>query len=455
MKDSLISSMPIYDEGWLVSLGFQQYILLGVIIVLLVASWWGTRPSRIKNQSEVKGYLYKGLLWAARIIAVFFLTLWTLEVLGLGWNEFFSTSVITIADEVPVSPFFILTLIFGIYLLVASNMFIKSLVIKAGEKWGFDRGIGRQLRRFFMLFLFAAIGGFWLKIAGSFLMSIFSDELFSVKDVRISLGSTIYLIIILYGVSIGVKLVELLYTRHTVKKGLNVGQSRTVFQLFKYAFWLVVFILLLESIGLDLTVLLAGSAALLVGLGIGIQGLFNDYVSGLVLLFEGSIKVGHVVEIGKDVIGRVMDVGLRTSTILTRDNIIMIVPNHLFVQDNVINWSYNEPKTRFYVDVGVAYGSDVRLVEKLLIDCALEHKDVIADPKPFVFFRNFGDSSLDFRLYFWVEEVFYVEKLRSALRFAIDEKFRAHHVEIPFPQRDLHLKSGWEKMGAKEAEKKV
>ena len=166
----------------------------------------------------------------------------------------------------------------------------------------------------------------------------------------------------------------------------------------------------------------------------------------MVLLFEGSIKVGHVVEIGTEFIGRVMDVGLRTSKILTRDNIIMIVPNHLFVQDNVINWSYNEPKTRFYVDVGVAYGSDVHLVENLLIQCAHEQKEIITKPEAFVLFRDFGDSSLDFRLYFWVEEVFFVERLKSALRFAIDDKFRKNGVSIPFPQRDIHLMSGWDQL---------
>jgi small-conductance mechanosensitive channel len=225
------------------------------------------------------------------------------------------------------------------------------------------------------------------------------------------------------------------------------GQSKTVFQLLKYAVWVVAIILLLDSIGINITVLVASSAALLVGLGFGIQGLFNDYISGLVVLFEGLIKVGDVVEIESELIGRVMDVNLRTSKILTRDNIIMIIPNHNFVSDNVINWSYNEPRTRFYVDVGVAYGSDVRLVEKLLIESADEQTEVISNPKAFVLFRDFGNSSLDFRLYFWVEEVFYVELLKSRIRFSIDEKFRANKVQIPFPQRDLHLKSGWENIG--------
>ncbi len=446
MIDSLITEMPDYDEGWLLTLDFWQYFQLALIVVVLILIWFFTRPDKIADKTtEMKKILMVTLMWGIRGVAIVGLALWAFSVLGLNLGEFFGTPVVIIADEVPVSPFFLITLVLGVYLIVVFNKLIKRLVKKASEKWRFDRNIGRQLRRFAMLLLIIVLGNLWLKIAGSYLLGVFNNEMFSINKVEITPGILIFTLFILYGVAIGIRLIEVIYTRHVLSKGLNMGQSRTVFQLLKYALWVVAIILLLDSIGINITVIAASSAALLVGLGFGIQGLFNDYISGLVVLFEGLIKVGDVVEIESELIGRVMDVGLRTSKILTRDNIIMIVPNHNFVGDKVINWSYNEPRTRFNVDVGVAYGSDVRLVEKLLVESALEQDEVINEPKPFVFFRDFGNSSLDFRLFFWVEEVFYVEILKSKIRFSIDAKFRENGVVIPFPQRDLHLKSGWEK----------
>ncbi|WP_462317096.1 mechanosensitive ion channel family protein [Marinilabilia sp.] len=448
MIDSLITEMPGYSEGWLLALNGWQYAQLVLIVVLFIVGWYFSRPGQIKKEiTDFKKIFLITAFWVFRGVFLVGLALWVLGVLGLNVSEFFGTPVVTIAQEVPVSPFFILTLVVGVYLLFIFNRLIKRLVVKAAEKWRFDRNIGRQLRRFAMLLLFIVIGNIWLKLAGSFLLNIFNDQLFSVNEVAITPGILIYTLLILYGVGLGIRLIEVIYTRHILSKGLNMGQSKTVFQLLKYALWVIAVILLLDSIGINITVLVASSAALLVGLGFGIQGLFNDYISGLVILFEGLIKVGDVVEIESELVGRVMDVGLRTSKVLTRDNIIMVVPNHNFVSDNVINWSYNEPRTRFNVDVGVAYGSDVRLVEKLLIESAMEQQEVIDKPRPFVLFRDFGNSSLDFRVYFWVEEVFYVELLKSKIRFSIDDKFREHGVQIPFPQRDLHLRSGWENLG--------
>jgi small-conductance mechanosensitive channel len=450
MIDSLITKMPTYGEGWLLALGVKQYILLFLILIAFFVGWYFTRPGRLKSQPDgATNVIYVGLFWVIRVVFVLLLLLGSLNVIGLNVGEFLATPVVTIADEVPVSPLLLLSLVIGLYLLIVFNRAIKKMVGSLSKKCGFDRNIGRALRRFAMLLLFLFLGHMWLKLAGSFLIGIFSEPFYVDDNVSLTPGLVIYVLIILYGVSVGIRLIEILYISFIRSKGLNVGQSKTVFQLFKYALWVLAIIVLLESIGLDFTLLLAGSAALLVGLGFGIQGLFNDYISGLVVLFEGLIKEGDVVEIESELIGRVKDVGLRTSKILTRDNIIMIVPNHNFVSDNVINWSYNEPRTRFHVDVGVAYGSDVRLVERLLIQSALDQEEVISPPTPHVLFRDFGNSSLDFRVFFWVEDVFYVELLKSKIRFAIDEKFRGNKVQIPFPQRDLHLKSGWENMGGR------
>jgi small-conductance mechanosensitive channel len=178
---------------------------------------------------------------------------------------------------------------------------------------------------------------------------------------------------------------------------------------------------------------------LLVGLGLGLQQIFQDFISGITLIIEGTLKVGDIVEMIDEEVGRVKEISMRTSKIETRDNIILIVPNSKLINDVVINWSHIEKKTRFNVDVGVAYGSDVNLVKEILLACAGNHNQIFSSPEPRVRFTDFGNSSLDFQLLFYTNETFRVEDIKSDLRFQIDEAFRKNKVRIPFPQRDVHL----------------
>lgn len=213
--------------------------------------------------------------------------------------------------------------------------------------------------------------------------------------------------------------------------------------LFRYFLMTIAIVLGLEAIGVEVTILLAGSAALLVGLGLGLQQIFSDIISGVFLLVEGSVKIGDVMEVDS-LIGRVTTINLRTSEIITRDGIVIIVPNHKFITENVVNWSHNSEITRFHVQVGVSYGSDPILVKQILTECAKENREITTTGSyaPIVRLINFGDSSLDFELLFWSKKVFTIENTKSDLRYMIVQKFRERGVEIPFPQRDLHLKSG-------------
>lgn len=225
------------------------------------------------------------------------------------------------------------------------------------------------------------------------------------------------------------------------KRNLDEGKSHSFYQLIKYFLWTGAIIMSLDSVKIDITIFLAGSAALLVGIGLGLQQIFQDFLSGLSILFEGTIKVNDVVEIEGSIVGRVKEIGLRTSKIETRDNIVMIVPNSRFVNEIVINWTHAEKRTRFYVKVGVAYGSDVEKVSELLVDAAKSHRLIAEIPEPFVKFIDFGESSLDFEILFWSNKTFEVEKIKSDLRFAINKAFIQNNITIPFPQRDLHIKS--------------
>lgn len=265
-------------------------------------------------------------------------------------------------------------------------------------------------------------------------------HLFNNGDYAVTLFHIVQVILLLVASWLVRKLAKRVVKRQIAAQNFDEGRGLAFYQIVKYAVIILTLLVGLDLVGIKLTILLAGSAALLVGVGLGLQQLFNDIVCGVFLLFEGTVTPGDIVEI-EDVIGKVQEISIRTSKIQTRDGIVIIVPNSKLVSDNVINWSHNRDVTRFNVKVGVAYGSDLQLVVKLLEEAANEHPDVPAVPAPTARFINFGDSSLDFELLFYSRKMFEVEFVKSDIRLAIDQKFRDHKVSIPFPQRDLHVKN--------------
>ena len=223
---------------------------------------------------------------------------------------------------------------------------------------------------------------------------------------------------------------------------LDKGSAYALFQIIRYVIWVIAIGFLLETIGIKVTVLIAGSAALLVGIGLGLQQTFNDVISGIILLSEQSIKIDDVLEIDGDVV-RIQSIGLRTSKGLNTDDISIIIPNSLITTNKVINWSHQTKKTRFRIDVGVAYGSDVDLVIKVLEESAFEHPDISDRELTEARLVSFGNSSLDFQVLFFSKNIFRINKVKSDIRRIINKKFIQHHIQIPFPQMDLHLKSNY------------
>ncbi len=230
-----------------------------------------------------------------------------------------------------------------------------------------------------------------------------------------------------------------LFRKHNLKRP-DSGNIYAIFQIIKYIVWIIAIVLMLETIGIKLTLLLAGSAALLVGIGLGMQQTFNDIISGIILLSERSIRIGDIIEIDSDII-KIQEIGLRTSKGLNRDDISLIVPNSIITTNKVINWSHQSKKTRFRIDVGVAYGSDVDLVTKVLEDSVMEHKEIFKNDTAEARFLNFNNSSLDFQVLFFSENIFRIERVKSDIRKIINRKFVENNIRIPFPQMDLHLKS--------------
>ena len=220
------------------------------------------------------------------------------------------------------------------------------------------------------------------------------------------------------------------------------GNAYALFQIIRYVIWVIAVGLVLETIGIKVTVLIAGSAALLVGIGLGLQQTFNDVLSGIILLSEKSIKIDDILEIDGDIV-KMQSIGLRTSKGLNTDDISIIIPNSLITTNKVINWSHQTKKTRFRIDVGVAYGSDVDLVIKTLEDSAFEHPDTSERELTEARLVNFGNSSLDFQVLFFSKNIFRINKVKSDIRRIINKKFTENNISIPFPQMDLNLKSNY------------
>ncbi|WP_111707846.1 mechanosensitive ion channel family protein [Lutibacter citreus] len=225
-------------------------------------------------------------------------------------------------------------------------------------------------------------------------------------------------------------------------KGLEVfnqGNTYSLYQIIKYIVWVIAIGFILESIGIKVTILIAGSAALLVGVGLGLQQTFNDVISGVILLSERSIRIADVLEIDGDIV-KIQEIGLRTSKGLNTDDISIIIPNSLITTNKVINWSHQTNLNRFRIDVGVSYGSEVEMVIKTLEESAKEHPEVDNNKAIEARLVNFGNSSLDFQVLFYSSTIFGSDRMKSDIRRIINKKFLEKNITIPFPQMDVHIK---------------
>lgn len=271
------------------------------------------------------------------------------------------------------------------------------------------------------------------------LKEILEFTLFEYDKVKFQVNDIIELLLVWAGARLIIWGASKYLTRKIRKHDIDEGKGYAITQIIKYFLYTIALAVAMDIIGINITALLFGSTALFVGLGLGLQDTFKDFVSGVVLLVERSVSAGDIIEVGS-LVGRVKEVRLRTTIVETREDINIVIPNSKLINENVINWSQNRRATRFHVNVGVAYGSDTALVKKLLLEAVEEHNMIAKDPAPIVIFRDFGDSSLDFQVMFYSHYLFRIEKVKSEIRFVIDQKFRESGVTIPFPQRDLWVK---------------
>jgi small-conductance mechanosensitive channel len=268
----------------------------------------------------------------------------------------------------------------------------------------------------------------------------FNFEILNFNNYTLSIFDLSSIIVIVIITKLILWLISKAIFNKTKLHNLDKGSAFSLFQIIKYLIWVIAIVLMLEALGVQVTILLAGSAALLVGIGLGLQQTFNDILSGIILLFEHSVKVGDILEIDGDRV-IIQEIGLRTSKGMNVRQIVVIIPNSLITTNKVINWSHQTQKTLWNIDIGVAYGSDVDLVIKTLEESAVEHLEFSECEFKEVRFVNFGNSSMDFQLFFYSKNIIGIEKVKSDIREIIYKKFNENKITIPFPQMDLHIKS--------------
>lgn len=266
--------------------------------------------------------------------------------------------------------------------------------------------------------------------------SILDYSLTFSKEISITVKGLLFVIIALILTSFLLKLVRRFITRKMPDN--DKVKFVSVFSYVKWFVFLVIFLIAMHTSGVNVTAVFAASAALLIGVGLALQTLFQDIISGIFILVDQSVHVGDIIELeGK--VGRVLDIRLRTTRAVTVDNKVLVIPNHLYLTNILFNWTENGTETREVVDVGVAYGSDVELVKKILLDIAKAQPTVLKKPAPMVLFTDFADSSLNFRVAFTLTNSFDVRFTQSNIRFEIDKAFRENNISIPFPQRDVNI----------------
>lgn len=263
-----------------------------------------------------------------------------------------------------------------------------------------------------------------------------------IGDAQITLLSLIYFVILLLLlIYVSRKVRRWLVDKVLARRGVELGVREATGTILRYLLLFFGLLVILQTIGIDLTTLSILTGAVGLGIGFGLQNIANNFISGLIILFERPVTIGDRIAVG-DVEGDVVRVGARSTTVVTNDNIDIIIPNSKLITENVVNWTHTDRKVRFRIPVSVAYKTDVRLVERVLLEAAKAVPDVLENPAPVVRFIEFGDDGLIFELRAWSTTLLHRRgKLVSQINFAIHDKFTEHEIEVPYPQRDIHIRS--------------
>ena len=268
------------------------------------------------------------------------------------------------------------------------------------------------------------------------LIEFFSQPIELGSNISFPVSSIFLILLVFLATRYLLKLITRLIFRRLDKNAQY--KFKSIFTFFNYFIYVVVILITFDNIGIDVTAIFAASAALLVGVGLALQTFIQDIISGIFIIADQAVHVGDIIEVEGQV-GKVENITLRTTRAVTIDNKVLIIPNHKFLTSILYNWTENGILTREYISVGVSYASDVKEVERLLIEVAKAHNEVLRQPSPTVLFDDFGENALQFQLYFSINNSFKAGKVKSDIRFAVHQSFRENNIDIPFPQRTLWL----------------
>jgi small-conductance mechanosensitive channel len=272
------------------------------------------------------------------------------------------------------------------------------------------------------------------------LKSFLEYELLHTGDISIRVYN-LFLIAIMYLIARTILwTIKRFITRKARQSNVDTGKAFAIYQIMVYVVYVVIVIMMLQSVGFDVTLFLAGSTALLIGIGLGVQDLFRDIVAGFIILSERTVTVGDVVEVA-GMVAQVKEINLRTTTVYTRDDIVVIIPNTKLVREQVVNWSQNRLPTRFHVEVRVNYGTDARKVEKALLESVSNNKEIVKIPAPSVMLRDLNENYMVFHIYFFSRNLFRIERLKSQIRFEIEDIFSRESIKFAFPKREVFLRN--------------
>ncbi len=358
----------------------------------------------------------------------------------MNLQDFLSTRLFSIGDLLITVGALLLILLTGVVTFLVARLLDRLL-----HRWFEDRfgeettgGLGLALQLSIWL-LGIVVGSLLLGVEMRQLAEAASFEMFNIGDEPITPRSIAVLVLALIATGYAARLAASL-GKSRFFRNVDTGPRYTIIRLIQYSIWVIGVIISLHIININLTALAVVAGALGLGIGFGLQAVVANFVAGLVLLFERPIRISDFVS-SENIEGRVEEIRFRSTLIQTNDNISFIVPNSELTTRALVNWSHNDTIVRIHCPVGVAYGSDVELVTETLLEVAQEDEWVLKDPEPIVWFTSFGDSSLNFELLVWTNDPIGYRRLRSRINYSIDRAFRRAGVQIPFPQRDLHVRS--------------
>ncbi len=432
----------------LVMIGFQTLLILGAplslvrlfILIWSVAGlvfflWWARRMAAAERSAAQ--------LWLLRLVAAVFAVITLSDVIGFGnlaaqvMDGAFRTSNIMIMGAVMIR-------------LVRASLELGAAGLPAGRLALVRRNADSILKRaiivaniLIVLFVAAYLLVIWKRFAlpSDALQAFFAFGV-TVGQQRITIGLVVTAVLILYGAFVLSWTLQALLMENVLnRRQMDAGARLSITRLVHYALVTVGFLIALSALGFELKNVTIIGGALGVGIGFGMQAIVNNFVSGLIMLFERPIKVGDVIQLSDGQQGRVLNLGMRATTVQTFDRAEIVVPNGDLISNQVTNWTLGDRGMRLSIPVGVAYGSDVETVMRVLTTVATQNERVLKDPQPVVLFLTFGASSLDFELRVWISDFNDRRIIQSALICEIDRRFRDKGIEIPFPQQDLHLRS--------------